>query len=261
MSCFIPFFKEEELIGQDLFGQASLEMKFQDKHLVRCLTFAKRRLRGAINICQKDIAAGIFCVLTESDTHFAIWREQPSESQKGWVEATPKLQPRLNKTHLSRPKENGLSSPVEELELVYAASPSVTDVNHLAAASQTLKPTVEGIDTSSRLGALQHKLAISASTKKTSKSKTETTNIYSTPRSAFLAHFNQELAQHMGPVADYLINKLLAERPNIQPQQMTEAIVAEIPDSEESQNIQKSLDRLTHKFIDNDVNGQLFWPQ
>ena len=100
MSHFIPFFKEEELIGQ-----ASLEMKFQDKHLVRCLTFAKHCLRKAINICQQDIAAGIFCILTESDTHFAIWREQPSESQKVGVEATPKLQPQLNKPQMSRSKE------------------------------------------------------------------------------------------------------------------------------------------------------------
>ncbi|MCG8365842.1 MAG: hypothetical protein MJA27_21225 [Pseudanabaenales cyanobacterium] len=196
MSHFIPFFKEEELIGQ-----ASLEMKFQDKHLVRCLTFAKHCLRKAINICQQDIAAGIYCILTESDTHFAIWREQPSESQKGGVEATPKLQPQLNNPQMSRSKEEEISSQIEAFELVYAASPPVTDVN------------------------------------------------YSTPRSAFLALFNQELAQHIGPRADYLINKLLAERPNLQPQQMVEAIVAEISDPKESQNIQKSLEHLTRRVI------------
>ena len=197
MSHFIPFFKEEELIGQ-----ASLEMKFQDKHLVRCLTFAKHCLRKAINICQQDIAAGIYCILTESDTHFAIWREQPSESQKGGVEATPKLQPQLNNPQMSRSKEEEISSQIEAFELVYAASPPVTDVN------------------------------------------------YSTPRSAFLALFNQELTQHIGPLADYLINKLLAERPNINPQQMIEAIVAEIPDPKESQNIQKSLEYLTHELTE-----------
>ena len=197
MSYFIPFFQEEELIGQ-----ASLEIMFQDKHLVRCLTFAKHCLRKAINICQKDIAAGIFCVLTESDTHFSIWRERLSKSQKVRVEATPKLQPQFNKPQMSRSKEEEISSQIEAFELVYAASPPVTDVN------------------------------------------------YSTPRSTFLALFNQELAQHIGPLADYLINKLLAERPNINPQQMIEAIVAEIPDPKESQNIQNSLEYLTHDFTE-----------
>ena len=69
-------------------------------------------------------------------------------------------------------------------------------------------------------------------------------------RSAFLALLNQELAQHIGPIADYLLNELLSKRPNIGPQQMIEAIVAEIPDPKAAQNFQKSLERLTHTYTE-----------
>ena len=81
MSNFIPFFQEAELIDPNLFGPDRLEMVFQNKRLVRCLTFAKHHLRKAINTCQMDIASGIFCVLTESDTGFAIWRQESARSK------------------------------------------------------------------------------------------------------------------------------------------------------------------------------------
>ena len=251
MSYFIPFFQEEELIDPNPFGQASLEMVFQDKHLVKCLTFAKRHLRKAINICQKDIAAGIFCLLTESDTCFALWREEPSESQEAAVEATPTSQSQPNKSQLSDPKEKESSSQIAGFDLIYESSPSATDEHHLAIAFQALETTVEPIDTTPYSEALPHNLALTAATPKTSKSKIKLldSDIYSTPRSAFLALINQELAQHIGPMADYLVNKLLAEQPNIQPQKMIEAIAAEIPDPKQSQTIQKSLDRLTHEVI------------
>ena len=256
MSDFIPFFQEEELIDQKLFGQADLEMKYHDKRLVRSLSFPKQHLRKAINICQKDIAAGVFCLLTESDTQFSIWREESFERLKVDVEVTPKLLPQLNTSQLSHSKETKISSQIAGFEMVYVPSPSTTDKNDLAIAFQTLEATVAPIevapiDSESHAEVLQHKPALATSTTKTPKSKIEIldSDIYSTPRSAFLALINQELAQHIGPIADYLINKLLAEQPNIQPQKMIEAIVAEIPDPRESNNIQKSLDRLTHEFI------------
>lgn len=253
MNHYLPFFKEKELINQNISVQAGLEMKFRDRPLVRYLAFAKHHLRRAINICQKDIEAGIFCLLTESDTHFTIWREQSLESQKVCVEATPKLHPQLNKSQLPRPQENGILSQIEEIELGCAASPPITDVNRFAAASRSLKSTVEGIDTSFQSETCRRQPALVASMTKTSKSKTTLSSIYSTPRSAFLALLNQQLTKHIGPSADYLINKLLAERPNIQPQQMIEAIVAEIPNAQEAQNIQKSLERLTHSFFKGEV--------
>ena len=260
MSDFIPFFQEEELIDQELFEQAGLEMKYHDKHLVRSLSFPKHHLRKAINICQKDIAAGIFCLLTESHTQFSIWREESFERLKVDVEVTPKLQPQLNTSQLSHPEETKISSQIAGFEMVYVPSSTAIDDNDLAIAFQTLEATVSPIEvapieTESHAEVLQHQSALAASTTKTPtktpKSKTETldSDIYSTPRSAFLALINQELAQHIGPIADYLINKLLAEQPHIQPQKMIEAIVAEISDPRESNNIQKSLDRLTHEFI------------
>ena len=199
MSYFIPFLQEENLVGS-----TGLEMIFQDKHLVRYLTFAKHLLQKAINICQKDIAAGIFCLLMESDAHFVIWREQPSQRQKVQLEETPKL----------------------------------------------IETMVETPHTCYQSDALQHKSTPAVANTKTSNSKTKTFNIDSTTRSVFLALFNQELAQHIGPRADYLLNKLLAERPTICPQQMIQAIIAEIPDPKKSQNIQKSLERLTHNFTE-----------
>ncbi|MCG8367135.1 MAG: hypothetical protein MJA27_27840 [Pseudanabaenales cyanobacterium] len=245
MDHILPFFREEDLIDQDLSVQVSLEMKFQGKHLVQYTAFAKHRRQTAINICQQDIAAGIFCVLTESDTHLTVWREQPLESQKVSVKTIPALQPQLSESQPSYPKGKRISSKIEEFESVHGISLPITAVNHLAAdpASQTLKTTVEPIDTSSQSAALQHKPALAAA-------KTKTSYTSPTPRSVFLTRFNQELTQHIGPIADYLINKLLAKRPNIQPQQMIEAIVAEIPDPKEARNIQKSLERFTHKLIE-----------
>ena len=247
MSHLIPFFKEEELIEQ-----TSLEMKFQDKHLVRYLTFAKHCLRKAITICQKDIAAGIFCIVTESDTYFSIWREQPAEKPKSYVEPTPQFQPPLKKTQMSHLTEKGFSVPTEavelvQVELVHATSPPVADINHLAAAFEPLKTRGETIASYSQLDVSQYRPAHTIDTtktrKKTRRSKPQTSNIYLTPRSAFLAFCHQELAQRIGPSADYLINKLLAERPNIHPRQMIEAIVAEIPDPKESLNTQKTLEK------------------
>ena len=248
MKHILPFFKEEELRDQALSVQTGLEMKFQDKHLVRSLAFAKHRRRLAINICQKDIAAGVFCVLTESDTHFTIWREQPSEeSQKVGYAVTPKLSPQLKKTQPSRSKEKRVSSQIEEFESVRLNSTPITAINYLAAdtVSQTLETTVEPIDSSSS-AALQYQSALADSTTKTSET-------VSMSRSDFLILFKQELIQHIGPMADYLINEVLAKRPNtdtIPPLHLIEAVIAEIPDFKEARNIQKSLERLTHQFTD-----------
>ena len=48
-------------------------------------------------------------------------------------------------------------------------------------------------------------------------------------------------------MADFLINDLLAKRPNILPQQLIEEIVAEVPDSNKVESIQKSLEYLIHQ--------------
>ena len=246
MNHFIPFFKEEELIG---IGQASLEIKFQDKQLIRYLTFAKPHVRKAINICQQDIAAGVFCLLTEGDTHFAIWREQPSKGKTFSVKVTPKVQPKLNKLQLSRQKEKELSSQVEALEFVFAAFPPVSDVNYVAETSQIIEINeVSAIDSSFSSEALPHQKTLAPAKTNTSINKIKISNTYSTSRSTFLSRLNLELTQHIGSKADYLINKLLAERPNIQPQEMIEAIAAELPNPKESKNIQKNLERLAHYF-------------
>ena len=254
MRHILPFFKEEELIEQDLPLQTCLEMKFQDKQLVRCLDFAKHHRQHAIDVCQEDIAAGIFCVLTESDTHFTVWREQLSEGQNVSDGATPTLQPLLNPSQPSYSKEKNIpSSQLEEFESVYVTSPPVTSVkhvDHLAAnpGSHTLETPVELLDTSSQSATFRHNPTLAAATTRISKSPTHASNTSPTPRSAFLTLFNQELAQHIGPIADFMINELLAKQPKIQPQQLIEAIVAEIPDPQEAQNIQKSLEPIIHQF-------------
>lgn len=253
MRQFLPFFKEEEFIDQELSVQAGLEMKFQDKRLVRCLAFAKHRRQVAINICQKDIAAGIFCVLTESDTHFTIWREQLSEGQKVDIKTSSKLKPQLNKSQPSLPKEKRISSQINEFDLIDVTSSPRATINHSAAdpGFQILETTVQPInDKTSHTQVLRHKPAFTVAKTKPPKFKTTPSNIGPSPRSAFLARFNQELTQHVGPIADYLINELLAKRPNIEPQQMIEAIVAEIPDPTAAQKVQASLERLIYKFTE-----------
>ena len=179
----LPFFKEEELIVHDQTVRAGLEMKFQNKQLVPCLAFAKHHRKLAIEICQKDIAAGIFCVLTEGDNHLSIWREQIKLNQETAVETVPALEPQFNSTEPLH--SNG-------------------------------------------------------------KSRTQSAN---TPSPELITLFTQELTQHIGPMADYVVKELLANRPNMPPQQLIQEIVAEIADPEEAQRIQKSLERLTHQFI------------
>ena len=255
MSYFIPFFQEEELIDPNLFGSDRLEMVFQNKRLVRCLTFAKSHLRKAINTCQMDIASGIFCVLTESDTGFAIWRQEPTEKQEAPekqeidVEAIPEPPLQLSESQPSDSQVKAMSSQIAGFELIYESSSSATDEHDLAAAFNALESTAEPIDTAFQAETSQHKPELSSSTANPSRPEIKLLNsdLYSTPRSAFLALINQELAQHIGSKADYLINKLLAEQPDIQPQKMIEAIAAEITDLEQSQNIQETLDRLAHE--------------
>ena len=233
-------------------GKASFEIEFQDKQLVRYLTFAKPHIRKAIKICQQDIAAGVFCVLIESDTHFSIWREQPLKCKNFSVKGTPKFQSQLNKSRLSHQKEKEVPAQVKAFEVVYAASPPHSEVSHLAETSQIFEINqVSTNDSYVKSETLPHQIALTSAKINKSKNKTKISNTYSTSRSDFLARLNLELTQYIGSKADYVINKLLAERPNINPQQMVEAIVAEIPNSKELKNIQQSLERLTHYFLVN----------
>ncbi|MDJ0702442.1 MAG: hypothetical protein QNJ46_04100 [Leptolyngbyaceae cyanobacterium MO_188.B28] len=255
MSYFIPFFQEEEIIDSNLFGRDSQEVIFQNKRLVRCLTFAKNHIRKAINICQTDIASGIFCVLTESDASFTIWRQDssmnPETSEKEEVhdEAMAELHHQLNESQLSDSQEEAIQLPIAGFELIYESSSSVTDEHDLAAAFQALEATADPIETVFQVETSQHQPVFSSFSENPAEFELKLldSDLYSTPRSAFLALVNQELSQHIGSKADYLINKLLAEQPDIQPQKMLEAIAAEISDSEQSQNIQETLDRLTHE--------------
>ena len=159
------------------------------------------------------------------------------------------LQLQLSGPQRSDSPEQAVSSEIAGFELIYDSSSLVTDEHDLAAAFQALEATAEPIETAFQAETSQDKTDLSSSTANPSRSEIKLLNsdLYSTPRSAFLALVNQELSQHMGSKADYLINKLLAEQPDIQPQKMIEAIAAEISDSEQSQTIQETLDRLAHE--------------
>ncbi|WP_375513357.1 protein kinase [uncultured Nostoc sp.] len=58
---------------------------------------------------------------------------------------------------------------------------------------------------------------------------------------AFLKHCQQELAYHIGPMADLVMEEILAENPYISPDQFIELIAREIPDFQAAFEFKKSL--------------------
>ncbi|MCC5621917.1 serine/threonine-protein kinase [Nostoc sp. CHAB 5715] len=58
---------------------------------------------------------------------------------------------------------------------------------------------------------------------------------------AFLKHCQQELAYHIGPMADIVMEEILAENPYISPEQFIELIAREIPDFQAALEFKKSL--------------------
>lgn len=59
--------------------------------------------------------------------------------------------------------------------------------------------------------------------------------------SQFLDYCRQELARCIGPLADCIIEDILADSPDLTPQQLVEALAAEIPDSRRSQDFVRSI--------------------
>ena len=57
----------------------------------------------------------------------------------------------------------------------------------------------------------------------------------------FLDHCRQELARCIGPLADCIIEDILADSPDLTPQQLVEALAVEIPDSRRSQDFVHSI--------------------
>ncbi|WP_298913197.1 serine/threonine-protein kinase [uncultured Nostoc sp.] len=58
---------------------------------------------------------------------------------------------------------------------------------------------------------------------------------------AFIKHCQQELAYHIGPMANLIIEEILAENPYISPDQFVELIIREIPDFQAAFEFKKSL--------------------
>nr|MDJ0707326.1 hypothetical protein [Leptolyngbyaceae cyanobacterium MO_188.B28] len=158
-----------------------------------------------------------------------------------------------NKSNANKSNANkkDISSHIEVLESLYEGSLPLSEGNHTAETPQILATQVLAADSCVQSKVLNHKPALVAAKNTPSRTPSKTFKTFSTPRSAFLARLNLELTQHIGSKADYLINKLLSERPNIEPQQMIEAIAAEIPHMDESENILASLNRLNYYYSAN----------
>jgi hypothetical protein len=74
-------FKAEELKARGILSQTTSEFVFQGKHLGEGLTFAKRFLQKAREICQAELDAGNFCLLVEYPEHVTIWQEKQVEQK------------------------------------------------------------------------------------------------------------------------------------------------------------------------------------
>ncbi|MEH2193823.1 MAG: serine/threonine-protein kinase [Nostoc sp.] len=60
-------------------------------------------------------------------------------------------------------------------------------------------------------------------------------------QTGFIKHCQQQLAYHIGPMANLIIDEILSENPYIPPDQFVELIVREIPDSQAAFEFKKSL--------------------
>lgn len=74
-------FKAEELKAQGILSQTTSKFVFQGKHLGEGLSFAKRFLQKARELCQAELDAGNFCLLVEYPDHVTIWQEKQVEQQ------------------------------------------------------------------------------------------------------------------------------------------------------------------------------------
>ncbi len=72
-------FKVEDLKNQGVYQQDSSEFRFQGKLLVEDLSLSKHLHQKAVDLCQAELDAGIFCILVEHSAHFTVWREKPAK--------------------------------------------------------------------------------------------------------------------------------------------------------------------------------------
>lgn len=74
-------FKAEELKTQGILNPSTSEFVFQDKLLGEGLSFSKRFLHKAKELCQTELNIGNFCVLVEYPDHVTIWQEKQVNKQ------------------------------------------------------------------------------------------------------------------------------------------------------------------------------------
>ena len=75
-------FKVEELKSQGILNQSTSEFVFQGKFLGEGLSFSKRFLQKAKELCQAELDAGNFCMMVEYPEHVTIWQEKQLKKQE-----------------------------------------------------------------------------------------------------------------------------------------------------------------------------------
>lgn len=69
-------YQSEDLESQGLMNSNTSELILQGKKLFKSISISKRFRQAAIDMCQKELDSGRFCVLVEIPTFFTLWKQK-----------------------------------------------------------------------------------------------------------------------------------------------------------------------------------------
>jgi hypothetical protein len=156
-------YQAEELESQGLLHATTSELVLQGKKLFKSVSISKRFRQAAMDMCQKELEAGRFCVLIEISSFFTLWKQ--------------KIEPN------SVVESTSVETPPEEISDI--TSDSLTN--------------------------------------------------------EFLNLCQQKLNRYIGPIAEYIIEDLLEENPELKADQLVRLISDEIPNSSQSKEFKEQL--------------------
>ena len=78
----------QELESQGIEHKTATSFFFQGNLFERGMAFSNRLYGLAIEACQKELAAGGFCLLVDHETHLTVWRQKfpPNQTESDYLE-------------------------------------------------------------------------------------------------------------------------------------------------------------------------------
>jgi hypothetical protein len=69
-------YQAEDLQSQGLLNSTTSELILQGKKLFKSVSISKRFRQAAMDMCQRELDAGRFCIVVEITNFFTIWKQQ-----------------------------------------------------------------------------------------------------------------------------------------------------------------------------------------